>query len=163
MDSTPSGPFRVKEFNEFESSQKVGFFFPERPIFFHPCATISELPSNISTMVWRVVLFKYNFIFVHMSIFNIGICINILQTGINKNWNEKISFMHQQNIYTKERKKINMTEYVFRFLLHTIRQIIWGKTNLSLLDVFAKSFHIPTFFTLKISGLAHNLTKRRIN
>ena len=35
-----------------ESSHKSDFFFsPKRPIVLHACATVSELPSNISTMV----------------------------------------------------------------------------------------------------------------
>ena len=40
-----------KTFDYFESSHKSDFFPPIRPIFLHGCATHSELPSNISTMI----------------------------------------------------------------------------------------------------------------
>ena len=56
----------LKEFDQIESSQKLdfwglcavpnkqtkpGFFFPKGPIFLHSCATCSELPSDISSVL----------------------------------------------------------------------------------------------------------------
>ena len=40
----------LKAFDYLESHYKSDFFSQKRPIFFHACATCSELPSNISTM-----------------------------------------------------------------------------------------------------------------
>ena len=31
-------------------------FYPKRPVFFHACATCSEIPSNISAMLMTVII-----------------------------------------------------------------------------------------------------------
>ena len=43
-----------KAFDYIGSSRESDFFSPTRPIFLHACATYSKLPSNISTMSYRV-------------------------------------------------------------------------------------------------------------
>ena len=40
----------LKAFDWIESSHKSGSFSRKRLIFFHACASFSELPSNLSTM-----------------------------------------------------------------------------------------------------------------
>ena len=41
----------AQAFDQIEISHKSDFFSPKWPIFLHACATCSELPSNISTMI----------------------------------------------------------------------------------------------------------------
>ena len=41
-----------KAIDDIESTHKSYLFLPERPIFLHACAICSELPSNISTLIF---------------------------------------------------------------------------------------------------------------
>ena len=43
--------YLFKAFDWIESSHKADFFSPKRPTFIYVCATCSELPSNMRTMV----------------------------------------------------------------------------------------------------------------
>ena len=41
----------LKAFDKIESSHKSHIFYPKGPIFLHACATCSQLPSNLSTII----------------------------------------------------------------------------------------------------------------